>query len=244
MSETISFPGVGGGELVIVAHGAPSDPEPQQQALEALATEVAALLPGDWRVGGATLARKGALETALAGMDRPLVYPFFMAQGWFTGTELPRRLAAAGRGEARQLLPFGLDPALPGLVMQAARQGAEQAGLAPGEAGLVLAAHGSAVSRGSATATTALAREIAACGTFARVEAGYVEEAPYLAAIACGMGPSVCLPLFAQRAGHVTRDVPRALEQAGFEGPLLPPIGAHPGVPALIAAAAARAVTE
>ena len=243
--------GARAGEAVIVAHGAPSDPAPQQAALEALAAQVAALLPAGWRVAGATLAAEGALEAALEVLAAPLVYPFFMAQGWFTGTALPRRLAAArragaaragaGHAGARQLAPFGHDPGLVGLAARAAAEGAKAAGIAPARATLLLAAHGSAVSRGSAEATTALQAALERRGGFARVAAGYVEEAPYLADAARGLGPAVCLPLFALLAGHVTRDLPDALEAAGFRGPLLAPIGAHAEVPALIAAALQRA---
>jgi len=51
----------------------------------------------------------------------------------------------------------------------------------------------------------------------------------------------VCLPFFALRAGHVSQDVPQALAQAGFRGPLLAPIGEHAGVPRVIAAGLSRA---
>ena len=46
---------------------------------------------------------------------------------------------------------------------------------------------------------------------------------------------TICLPLFATRADHVTDDLPRALAAAGFQGITLPPVGMAPAVPALIA---------
>ena len=52
----------------------------------------------------------------------------------------------------------------------------------------------------------------------------------------------ICLPFFALRAGHVENDIPEALADAGFTGPLLPAIGEHPCVPKLIAASLAHAV--
>jgi sirohydrochlorin ferrochelatase len=225
---------------LIVAHGSPGDPEPQEVRLRALAGEVEALLPG-WRVVGATLAAEGALEAALADMPAPIVYPFFMANGWFTGENLPRRLAAAGARGARQVAPFGADPDLPGLMARVAVEAAGAAGLVPGRAALLLAAHGSQVSRRSADTTHGMARMLAARTPFARVTAGFVEEAPRLVDAASGLGPGVCLPFFALRAGHVEEDVPQALAEAGFDGPLLPPIGEHPGVPGLIAQALLRA---
>ncbi len=239
----------GGGKTrsaILVAHGAPSDPAPQERAMADLAARVGALLP-TWALRGATLAAPGALEAALMGLEAPLIYPFFMAEGWFTTTELPRRLILAGRGGVRSLAPFGADPGLPALARAAAEAGAKAAALDPARSTLLLAAHGSsgtgAGARASAQAAAALARTLA-LGPFARVEVGMIEEAPFLTSVAraaAARGPGLCLPLFAQAAAHVREDVPRALSQAGFTGLVLAPIGAHPGVPALIARALARA---
>ncbi|NCM96809.1 MAG: cobalamin biosynthesis protein CbiX [Rhodobacterales bacterium] len=222
---------------LIVAHGAPADPAPQQAALAALAARVTGLLPG-WQVAGATLAAPGALEQALHTHPPALIYPLFMAEGWFTRTALPRRLAAAGT-TARQLPAFGTDPALADLVTGAALSGARAAGLAPHQTTLILAAHGSPTSPASETATRALAATLTARHDFAAVAVGFLEQPPLLACAARDLAPALCLPLFAQRAGHVARDLPAALAEAGFTGPLLPPIGEHPAVAALIARAIA-----
>ncbi len=54
------------------------------------------------------------------------IYPFFMAEGFFTRTTLPRRLAAAGHAHLTQLGAFGTDPAMPdliaGIVLQACQR--------------------------------------------------------------------------------------------------------------------------
>lgn len=205
----------------------------------ALAVRVAMWLPG-WRVRGVTLAEPGALERVAGLMDRPVVYPFFMAEGWFTGTALPRRLAAAGHGGLTMLAPFGTDADLPGLMSTAATDGARGAGMVPEGARLLIAAHGSKVSRTSADTTHAMVDRLRALTPFAGVTAGFVEEAPFLANAAGDIGPAICLPFFALSAGHVTTDVPEALALAGFRGALLPPIGDHVGVPALIARAIER----
>lgn len=87
---------------LIVAHGQPSDPCPAEAALSRFAERVAAQLPAGWQVEAATLAAPGALEAALAGAGAGasplLVYPMFIADGWFTQVNLPARLRAAGMG--------------------------------------------------------------------------------------------------------------------------------------------------
>lgn len=206
----------------------------------ALAVRVGMWLPG-WRVRGATLASPGALEHALHRLDRPLVYPFFMAEGWFTRTTLPKRLTAAGASALPQLPAFGTDPALPALMAALATDAARAQGLDPHGTTLVLAAHGSQVSRASATITEAVADRLRTLTPFARIVTGYVEEAPFLHDAAAGLGPALCLPFFALRAGHVSSDVPEALTRAGFTGPLLPAVGETAIVAPRIAASLADA---
>ncbi len=208
--------------------------------MAALAAEVAALAPG-WRLGSATLAAEGALARALADLPQALIYPFFMAEGWFTRTALPRRLAEAGKADLRRLPCFGLSPGLPDLTARAALEGAAAAGLVPGQTTLLLAAHGGEASRASARATRAMAAELGRRTAFSAVVSGFVEEQPFLKDAARNLGPALCLPFFALRAGHVAADVPEALAEAGFTGALLPQIGAHDGVPGLIAAALSEA---
>ncbi|MGN7868235.1 CbiX/SirB N-terminal domain-containing protein [Paracoccus sp. 22332] len=218
-------------KAVIVSHGQPGDPGPQQRAVEDLAARVAACDPG-CAVAGATLAMPGAL--AAVADDDSLIYPMFMAEGWFTRTELPRRLAQAGAGATLVLRPFGTDPALPGLIVSQARAAAATQGWSSQDTVLLLTAHGSQRSQASFTITTALAETVAP--HFARVVTGFVEQEPFIADAARGLARAVSLPLFALRADHVLDDLPAALDQAGFTGPRLPPIGLAPEVPGLIAA--------
>lgn len=228
-------------DALIVAHGAPADPAPQEKVLQALAAATAPHLPAGWRIRGATLAADGALEAALDGLHAPLIYPFFMAEGFFTGTLLPRRLSDAAATDARQIAPFGIDPALPALMARVALEATKDA---PANTNLLIAAHGSKVSRTSADSTHAMVAALAPLTGFNRILAGFVEEAPFLADQARELGQGICLPFFAIEAGHVTGDIPDALEEAGFQGPILPPIGQHPEVPALIAAALIRAAAD
>lgn len=224
---------------VIVSHGQPGDPGPQQRAIEELAARVADHDPG-CPVLGATLAMPGALTETCD--DDSLIYPMFMAEGWFTGSELPRRLSAAGAANAHVMRPFGTDPTLPALIVAKAHEAAVLAGWHPQETTLLLTAHGSQRSQASFHITHALADLIAP--RFARVVTGFVEQEPFIAKAASGLGQAVSLPLFALRAEHVLDDLPAALDEAGFTGPRLPPIGLAPEVPGLIAAAIRQEISN
>lgn len=184
---------------------------------------------------GATLARSGALEAAVRGLRDPLIYPLFMADGWFVRAALPNRLAAVGLGRSGILRPLGLEPAVRALCRDAALDAARTAGRDPSETTFLLAAHGSPSGPRPRQAAECAARHIAMTGGFRRVVCGFVDEKPGLAEVTTLHGPDICLPFFATRIGHVRRDVPRALKSAGFTGRLLPPIGSHPNVPVIIA---------
>lgn len=227
---------------VIVAHGSPGHPQSQDAAMAILAAGVSDVLP-KWTIRGATLASPGSLESALHGLESPLIYPFFMSQGYFTGVVLPRRLIRAGCNHL-QLPPFGADPAIPALVAEAAMTGARTANLVPEETALLLAAHGSKVSPASRLATLALIQRLLVALPFKAVVAGFIEEPPYLVGAAHDLGRALCLPLFTLTAGHVLDDVPDAMLRAGFTGPILPAIGSHLAVPRVIAAGLERYATK
>src|SRR5688572_10188457 len=106
---------------LIVAHGQPSDPAPAAAEIAALAARVADHLPG-WHVGSATLAEADALPYAVAGATPGIVYPLFMAGGWFTRSLLPKRVAEAGGAGWRIAVPFGIDPAVADLTVTLARE--------------------------------------------------------------------------------------------------------------------------
>ncbi len=220
---------------LIVSHGQPSDPDPAERALTGLAAAVAAHLPG-WQVASATLAKPGALAAAVAGKEAGLVYPMFMAGGWFPMTELPRRMAEVGAEGWTHLPPFGLDTGVQALALALAQEAADAAGLTLPEASILLAAHGSFRSAAPAEVANAMADLLKGAG-FARAEAYFIDQEPRIAT-ATGFGKaSLCLPFFAAEGGHVLDDLPQALEQAGFQGLLLPALGLDDRVPELIAAA-------
>jgi sirohydrochlorin ferrochelatase len=227
---------VTGMHALIVAHGQPSDPGPAGRRLEALAAEVARHAPG-WDIRAATLAEPGAVAREAATLRRGVVYPMFMAGGWFTRAAIPARLAEAGLapGAFTVLEPFGCDPA----VHQLALTALGDAGLGRGGEVLV-AAHGSFKSAAPAGVARRLVELIRRAAAPARIEAAFIDQVPRLAE-ARGFGPgALCLPFFAAEGGHVTEDLPHALAEAGFAGRILPALGLHADVPRLIAAALER----
>lgn len=215
---------------LIVAHGQPSDPRAAGAALEALAVKVEAVLPG-WSVGAATLAEEGAVDRAVAGRAGGVVFPMFMAGGWFTRVQIPKRLAEAGAVGWTVLEPFGCDPAVHDLCVEIAREA--------GAGEVILVAHGSFKSPAPSDIAHHVAGRIAA-ETGAEVAAGFIDQEPQLATLT-GRG-GVCLPFFAAEGGHVSEDIPAALAEAGFRGRILPPVGLDRRVPGIIAAAIARGV--
>lgn len=220
---------------LIVAHGQPSDPAPAEAALAALAARVQAHLPAR-SVGSATLAAPGALEAALNRLaPGGTVYPFFMADGIFVRETLPRRL---GDHPARILPPLGLDPGLPALADAHLQAECAARGWEAAKVGLLIAAHGSARGPRAAAAARGFGARLAALWPGPAPVYGFVEEAPFLSDAARGLPEAtLCLPFFAAEGGHYREDVPQALEAAAFSGTLLPPLGQHPQVPALIAGA-------
>ena len=222
-------------ELLIVSHGSPSDPEPQERFIWALANEVAKASGA--AVRGATLAKKGALEEAVQGYHTPLVFPHFMADGWFVSTHLQNRLGQSGLEHWTTLPPLGLTGTLPQIAHRRLTDRMLEAHLPPGRTTLVLAAHGSPSDPRPAEATKRFGKALEASGLFSEVRLGFVDEEPALEEAARVAGPALVLPFFAARAGHVLNDLPKALEAARFTGPILDPIGTWEEIPALIAKA-------
>lgn len=227
--------GAHGPDGVIVAHGSPSDPEPQERFIRRLAERVAARTGRDVR--GATLAKPGSLAAAVAGLSHPWVFPHFMADGWFVATHMQNRLRDSGLGAWTTLTPLGLNDALPALALR--RLDAELVAhhLPKRDTTLVVAAHGSPSNTRPAEVTRNFAAKLEAEGFFRDVRVGFVDEAPSIEEAASDTGPALVLPFFAARAGHVLMDMPEALAAASFDGPVLPPIGAWDAIPLLISRA-------
>jgi sirohydrochlorin ferrochelatase len=217
--------------VLIVAHGSPSDPEPQEAALAELAAKVDTATPG-LHVASATLAAPGRLDTMIKATGAPLLYPFFMADGYFVSRVLGEKAKARG---LTVLPPFGHEPALQSGIETALSQTLAARGWRAQDTTLLVAAHGSAVSQKNAETTDALTARLQTALGFKSALSGFVEQDPLLGDVARDLGQAICLPFFALRAGHYIADVPEALANAGFSGPVLPPFIEWPQTPKLIA---------
>jgi sirohydrochlorin ferrochelatase len=219
-------------DAIIVSHGQPFDPDVGEAEIAALAAAVAAHVP-ESRVEGVTLATAGRIEALSAARPGALIYPMFMADGWFTQVQLPKRLAPE---VGPQLVSFGLDCTLPMLAANWVRSVCTERTLDPYGIDLVIAGHGSGKSRRVSEATQAFADRVAAGLKPNSVRCGFVEEDPALTDALTGLAANaICLPFFAAKRGHVLDDLPKAVTASGFSGVVLDPIGLHPDMPRMIA---------
>lgn len=219
------------GKALLVAFGSPSDPEPQERAMRGLAREVEALLPG-WTVASATLAKPGSFREAAEVLGDPVVYPFFMADGFILDRMLMPRARKAGLQVMR---PFGLEARLVDHAADAVAGVLADKAIEPSDATLVVAAHGSALSAASPDSALAFAEALRGRLGLKESVCGFLEQAPSIADAAKGRDPAICLTFFNLKAGHVLADLPAALAAAGFAGPVIDAFIAWPQTPRIIA---------
>lgn len=221
-------------EALIVSHGQPLDPEAGEKQLAAIADKVGALLP-NWDIRSATLAAPDRLEETLEGFSGvPYVFPMFMADGWFTKTALPERLA--GRS-VHQLSPLGVHPGLPHKTFKYLKSVAAARNWTFNSCEVMIAAHGSSTSSAAAECALYFAKRIRCLTPFKKkIHTGFLAQRPFLHEVARVSTPrTLLLPFLAGSGPHLTEDIPEELEKGRFLGLLLPAIGEADFVPGLIA---------
>ncbi len=210
-------------EALIVAHGQPSVPVPPELWLQGFSAAVSKHLP-NWHIRSATLAMPESLERQVAEMPTGSpIFPMFMADGWFVSKVLPKRLNGA---DLRILPPLGFHPSLPDVAAQGIRNALSSRGWTREERHVLLAAHGSAKGPKAAASANAFAQLLRDRLKDLTITTGFVEEAPFMADAARHLPEqSLCLPFFALEGEHCREDIPEALEEAGFSGDLMAPLG-------------------
>jgi len=188
-----------------------------------------------------------SLEEALAEAHAAearhiLVYPFFMADGYFVGTVLPDRIRMAGLDDVcRILTPLGLESRLPALMLAESLRATRAAGLDARATRLLVAGHGSKFGPASARATRRAAAAVARACHFAHIDTAFLEEAPFLAAkLESKPSPTVVSGFFSGEGLHAAEDVPRLIRNSTANAIYAGPIGRSPSIPELILAAATR----
>jgi sirohydrochlorin ferrochelatase len=176
-------------------------------------------------------------EAAAAGAHTILVYPLFMAEGYFATTVLPDRIRAAGfESSTRILPPLGIDPGVVDLMRADALEASRKAGFAPQASRLLVVGHGSKFGPASAQATRVAADRIARGGIFASVATAFLEEPPFLRAeLECVETPTIVAGFFYGDGMHAGDDVPAAIEETGARAVYAGPVGYSTGIPSLIA---------
>lgn len=225
-------------QAIIVSHGQPSDPQIGEAEIAALARSVSAYC--DFSVSGVTLASPGALEAQLDLDPDTVVYPMFMANGWFTRTELPRRI---GGRAVRILPPFGTDPALAPAVARYLISLCQARGWGNSDVGLAILGHGSGRSDAVARETFNFAKAVMTDFEPRYLTVGFVEQDPPLTQALDGLGPkSFALPFFSARRGHVLDDIPQAAAKMSYCGHILEPVGLLAFIPQMVARQLAKAI--
>lgn len=181
------------------------------------------------------------LEAALAaaaasGARHIVIYPYFMADGFFVNTRLRQRIEAAALALPWHLLPpLGLDEDLPDLMRRSAGSTAQAAHFAHAAADLLVVGHGSKLGPASSDATRVVAAHLTRIAGFRSVHTAFLEEPPSLqTALQSAHEPIVVSGFFSGDGLHAGEDVPQAIAASRRRAVYAGPIGRDPAVADLI----------
>lgn len=143
------------------------------------------------------------------------VVPFFMADGWFVRTAIPKALQGVD-GRVRLCPPVGTSPRLVPIARRLALSACRMLAAAPADTAVLLVAHGTSRDRASSEAGRSLAEALAHDRRFAGTAAAFLDEPPSVAeALSTLPGKAViAVGLFASAGAHGAEDVPRLLREA------------------------------
>jgi sirohydrochlorin ferrochelatase len=179
-----------------------------------------------------------------------IVYPLFLSNGYFTRVRLPQLLDEAMVHDKdriiRVLPPLGLDPSLPGVVIERLVGTARVARLTPSRTSVVLLAHGSSTDPASRVVAQQLAERLRQHGQFGAVCTALLAEPPSLCEVVAELpGPIIVVGFFAGRGLHGGADAHRLLAEIGRADIVWGgTIGSFESMEDLVAGAVARAVGD
>ena len=191
--------------------------------------------------------RPSVVDTIRAFARRDvIVYPLFLADGYFARIALPRLIDKAKHEDGARIIkvlpPLGLEPALIDVIADEAGVAARVRGISPKDMAVALLAHGSTRDRASRIAAEQLAERLRERRRFRDLRVAFLEEPPSLAeAVADVRGPIVVVGLFAGEGMHGANDAKRLVAELAREDVILiGPVGTFAGIAGVIAAAVAR----
>lgn len=177
-------------------------------------------------------------KAATTGASRIVVYPLFMADGYFVKKVRERASAVITSPELVVLAPLGIDPALADILVDEAVSLAQQENIETSGARLLIVGHGSKLGPASASATRKVAARAALARRFASVSTAFLEEEPFLEdALRASKTPTVVAGFFFGDGMHAAEDVPEAIAETGANAVYTGAIGDSPAIARLIATA-------
>jgi len=185
-------------------------------------------------VRSALLTGGPAIAETAGGLDPAETYvvPMFMSDGYFTRRALPEKLAAAAGDAASDwhlCAPVGLNPGLPALIAERAREALRKRGVAFETANLLLIGHGSEKNPASWQATETTGLSVRIRREFKTVTTAFLDQRPGIAEVLDELDdPVVSFGLFAADGGHAMQDIPEVLSRTSRDVINLGPIGTDP----------------
>lgn len=171
---------------------------------------------------------------------RILVYPLFASNGYFTRDRLVQLIDEADNRHAitEVLAPLGLDPGLPGVLLERCIELAEANGFGRAAA-IVLLGHGSRRYPASRIAARQLADRLRGRGRFSDVTFALLEERPSLSETVAQLdGPVIVVGLFSGEGVHGAADARRLVAEVGRSDVIYAGVvAAFPGIERLIESA-------
>jgi sirohydrochlorin cobaltochelatase len=165
------------------------------------------------------------------GSSAACVVPFFMEDGYFSKTAVPRALQAAAPAIVARFTPaIGTNSGMAAIIERQALAASTALGVPPARSAVVVIGHGSAITPGRALALHRHCASVAEAGLFATVQPACLEESPFVADVLAKLRdrPTVVIGYFANQASHVLVDVPALLRaEAAARGTAGAPVRFH-----------------